>query len=313
VKNLKRRVTVWLLITLSIAINAQQAPLYTHYMNNTLVVNPAYAGSREALTITALHRSQWVGFKGAPVTQTLTAHTQLKNEHLGVGLSVMNDKIGPLNNTSVFLYYSYRISLNDKSKLAFGLSGGLNIYNANLTSIPLDEQNDPAFQNNMNNHVTVNFGTGAYYSRARFYAGISVPDLLQNRYMAVDQTDLNVQVGKEQRNYFIVSGTTFDLTENIVFKPTTLIKLTKAAPIQVDLTASFIIYRKFLAGIMFRTGDSFGCLLGFDITEHLHMGYSYDWSYGMQTFRYNQGSHELMLTYNINIFNNKKINSTLNQ
>lgn len=126
--------------------NAQQAPMYTHYMNNTLVVNPAYAGSRDALTFSVLHRSQWVGFKGAPVTQTFTMHTPLKNEHIGVGLTVLNDKIGPTNNTSLFFDYAYIIKLTEKSKLSFGLSAGLNIYHASLTDLQLDQQTDPAYQ-----------------------------------------------------------------------------------------------------------------------------------------------------------------------
>lgn len=295
-----------------ITIDAQQAPLFTHYMNNSLVINPAYAGSRDALTITALHRSQWVGFKGAPLTQTLTVHTPLTNEHLGIGFSLLNDKIGPVNNTSLFLYYSYIIKLNEKSKLAFGLSAGLNIYNADLSSIPLDVQDDPAFQSNVNNHVTPNFGFGAYYSRERFYAGISVPDMLQNNYLAVNQTDMDVSTGKEQRHYFIIAGTMINLSDNLAFKPTTLIKVTKASPMQADLTASFIILDKILAGVMYRTGDAMGCLLGFDVTHQLHLGYSFDWSYGLQTFKYNQGSHELVIRYDIKIFNKKQIHSPRN-
>src|SRR5687768_1514885 len=119
----------------SLAANAQQAPMFTHYMNNTLVVNPGYAGSRDALTITALHRSQWVDFKGAPVTQTITMHAPLRNEHLGIGLSVLNDKIGPANNTSLIADFAYRLKLTEKSKLAFGVSAGANIYQANLSEL----------------------------------------------------------------------------------------------------------------------------------------------------------------------------------
>jgi type IX secretion system PorP/SprF family membrane protein len=305
VKNLLVLLTFLILIPRALIINAQQAPLYTHYMENTLVVNPAYAGNRDILTVTALHRSQWVGFKGAPVTETLTAHTPLKNEHLGVGLSIMNDKIGPLNNTSLFLYYSYILKLNNESKMAFGLSAGMNIYNADLSSVQLDAQNDPAFQNNINNHVTPNFGFGTYYSRKRFYAGFSIPDLLKNNYLSVNQADMNTVVGREQRNYFLIAGTMFDLADNLVFKPSTLIKLTKAAPIQVDLTASFVIVRKLLVGVMYRTGDSFGCLIGFDFNNNLSLGYSYDWSYGIKSYRYNQGSHELFLRYSVRIFKKK--------
>jgi type IX secretion system PorP/SprF family membrane protein len=298
--------TIW-----SLGIYAQQAPMYTHYMNNTLSVNPAYAGSRDALTLTALHRSQWVGFTGAPVTQTLTMHTPLRNEHIGLGLSVLNDKIGPTNNTSFFIDYAYIIKLTEKAKLAFGLSAGLNIYNASLNSLQLDQQTDPAFQNNVNNHVTPNFGFGIYYSRERFYAGISAPGLLQNSYLAENQVSGITLTGKEQRHYFFIAGALVNISENLAFKPTTLVRVTNGAPIQADLTASFIIMKRLLVGAMYRTGDSFGGLVGFDITEQLHLGYSYDWSYGLRTGLYNHGSHELLLRYDI-VFNKKQIHSPRN-
>jgi type IX secretion system PorP/SprF family membrane protein len=146
-----------------------------------------------------------------------------------------------------------------------------------------------------------------YYSRARFYAGISVPDLLQNNYLATG----NSTTGKEQRHYFFIAGTLVNISENLAFKPTTLIKVTNGAPIQADLTATFIIVKKLLVGAMYRTGDSFGGLVGFDITELLHLGYSYDWSYGLKTGTYNNGSHEVILRYDI-LFNKKQIHSPRN-
>lgn len=286
-------------------LKAQQAPMYTHYMYNTLVVNPGYAGSRDALTVTALHRSQWVNFDGAPLTQSLTLHTPVRNEHIGLGLSVMNDKIGPVNNTSAFVDFAYMMKLTSKAKLALGLSAGANIFQASLSSLDLDQQNDPVFQNNINNRITPNFGFGVYYSRERFYAGLSAPNLLQNNYSVVDQVSGEDLIAKEQRHYFFIAGTMIKLADNLEFKPTTLVKMTSSAPVQADLTASFIIMKKLLLGANYRTGDSFGALVGIDITEQLHLGYSFDWSYGLETFKYNQGSHELMLRYDF-IFSSKR-------
>ena len=293
----------------SLTTNAQQAPMYTHYMYNTLVVNPAYAGSRDVLTVTALYRSQWVGFEGAPVTQTLTMHAPIINDHIGVGLSVLNDKIGPTNNTSVSAYYAYKMRLTKKSKLALGLSVGANKFQANLNTLKLDQQNDPAFLNNINNKVTPNFGFGAYYSRERFYVGISVPYLLQNSYSGLNQEGIKTLTDKEQRHYFFIAGTIIDITPNLAFKPTTLIKITPAAPIEEDFTASFIIMKKLLVGAMFRTGDAVGGLVGLDFTDQLHIGYSYDWSYGLKTGKYNQGSHEIVLRYDFIFINKKQIHS----
>lgn len=292
-----------------LTVYAQQAPMYTHYMYNTLMVNPAYAGSRDALTVTALHRSQWVDFKGAPKTQTLTLHTPLRNEHIGLGFSVLNDKIGPTNNTSLFVDYAYIMRLTSKSKLALGLSAGVNIFQADLNTLKLDEEFDPVFQNNINHRVTPNFGFGVYYSRERFYAGISAPNLIENDYSSIQQANGNTLVGKEQRHYFAIAGTYLNLTENLAFKPTALIKMTPAAPVEADLTASFVIMQKFLIGTMFRTGDAVGGLVGLDLTEQLHIGYSFDWSYGLETFKYNKGSHEILLRYDLIYSDKRQIHS----
>ena len=218
-------------------MQAQQEPMYTHYMYNTLVINPGYAGSRDALSVTALHRSQWVNYKGAPIVQTLTMHAPLKNEHLGLGLSATNDKIGPTNNTAVFADFAYIMKLNTKSKLALGLSAGVNIFQADLNSLQLNQQADPSFQNNISNKMNPNFGFGAYYSRERFYAGVSIPNIIQNNYLVVNLPNGSTWAGKEQRHYYFIAGTMIKLSDNLEFKPTTFVKVTPAAPIQADVTA----------------------------------------------------------------------------
>ena len=290
-------VTVLILSIVSLDVHTQQDPMYTHYMYNTLTINPAYAGSRDALTVTALHRSQWVGHRGSPMTQTLTLHTPISVKNIGLGLAVSNDRIGPINNTAISGSFAYMIQLNQKSKLALGISGGGHLYQADLSSLQLDDQVDPSFQNNLNNEFIPNFGFGTYYSRERFYAGISTPNLLQRDYYTTTQPDGTVTAGKEQRHYFFVAGALFDISENLALKPTTLVKVTMGAPVQVDLTASFIFSKRFLLGAMYRTGDAAGILLGFDISQQFHVGYSYDWSMGFRTPTYNQGSHEIMMRY----------------
>ena len=311
-KTLTKIVLVMVLTSWSFGLYAQQIPMYTHYMFNTLVVNPAYAGSRDALTITALHRSQWVGFKEAPLTQTLTMHAPLRNEHIGLGLSISNDKIGPTNNTSAQVDFAYIMQLTAKSKLALGLSGGINVFQANLNTLLIEQQGDPVFQNNIDNRVSPNFGFGAYYSRERFYAGISVPYLLENNYSEITQINGGTLVAKEQRHYFFIAGTLINISDNFAFKPTTLVKITNAAPVQADFTASFIIMKKLMVGVMLRTGDAVGGLIGLDITDQLHFGYSFDWSYGLETAKYNNGSHELVLRYDFILPSKKQIHSPRN-
>jgi type IX secretion system PorP/SprF family membrane protein len=286
-----------LLCLSSFSTFAQQDPMYTHYMNNSLSINPAYAGSRDALTVTLLHRSQWVAFKGAPITQTLTMHMPVANKHIGVGLSVGNDKIGPNNNTTASAQFAYILHLNERSKLSLGVNGGINILQSDLNTLVLHNQNDVTFNTNIANRVTPTFGVGAYYKRERFYAGVSVPNLVESNYSNLTLSNGTTFLGKSQRHYFFIAGALFKLADKLDLKPTTLVKMTAGAPVQVDLTASFIISDRFLIGAMVRSGDALGILVGFDITKQFHVGYSYDWSYGLRTYKYNAGSHEVFLRY----------------
>lgn len=289
-------------------VQAQQEPMYTHYMNNTLSINSGYAGTRDVITATLLNRSQWVGFEGAPTTQTFTIHGPIKSEKIGLGFSFVHDKIGPSNYTSANIDLSYILNLNSKSKLSFGMKTGVNAKQANLASLDLDNPVDVAFQNNINSKLLPNFGFGSYYYRKRFYLGVSIPRLLENDF------NNNKTIGKtgltnEQRHYFLISGAMLKLSENMDFKPTTFVKFTSGAPLVVDLTASFILKKKLLLGTMFRTGDAVGALLGYDFTEQFHIGYSFDWSYGLKTSKYNNGTHEIMLCYDFIIFDRGRIRS----
>jgi type IX secretion system PorP/SprF family membrane protein len=275
---------------------AQQEAMYTHYAFNTLAVNPGYAGSRDALTITGLHRSQWVGFEGAPVTQTFTLHTPLLNEKLGVGLSMVNDKIGPMNNTAIYGDFAYKINISDKGKLSFGLKGGINLLQGTMNNLPTVQENDPAFATNIQSNVLPNFGFGMYYSTTKYYVGLSTPKLLQNEFSANNGQGA-VTVASEKRHYFAIAGAVFDINKNLKIRPTTFVKVTSGAPIEADLTALFIIQDKIECGPMYRTGDAAGVLLGYYFTPQLRFGYSFDWSHSNRTFTYNRGSHEVMLRY----------------
>lgn len=293
------------MIFASLGVFAQQDAMFTHYMDNTLAINPAYAGSRDALTVTGLHRSQWIGFEGAPITQTLTLHSPVFTKNTGLGFSVLNDKIGPLNQTSFNIDFSYRIKF-EHSYLAFGLKSGINLMKIGLESLDLKDATDPAFALDYQSDLMPNFGGGIYYYTDKFYVGISVPGILQNNLFSnsVDQDMLSAV-----RHYFFIAGTYFNLSEDIKLKPTTFVKVTPAAPIEVDLTGTFIFYDKFLAGLMYRTGDAAGALLGFYLTPQLSLGYSFDWSLVNKTGAYNGGSHEIMIRYDFFFLEQKKIRS----
>lgn len=289
-------------------LQAQQEPMFTHYMNNTLSINSGYAGTRDVITATLLNRSQWVGFEGAPTTQTFTIHGPIKSQKMGVGFSFVNDKIGPTKYSSANIDLSYIVKLNSKSKLSFGMKTGVNAKQANLAALDLDNPNDVAFQNNINSKLLPNFGFGTYYFRERFYAGVSIPRLLENDFNN-NKTISTTGLTNEQRHYFFIAGAMIRLSENLDLKPTTFVKVTSGAPVEVDLTGSFILKKKLLLGTMFRTGDAVGALVGYDFTEQFHIGYSFDWSYGLKTGKYNNGSHEIMVCYDFIIFDRGRIRS----
>lgn len=287
-----------------VQMNAQQDAMFTHYMYNTLGVNSGYAGSRDALTVTLLHRTQWLGFEGAPQTQTLTLHSPVKNDKIGLGLSVINDKIGPTKTTSIYGDFAYRLALNERAKLSFGLKAGVNMYSSSLLGLDTDEINDEAFQENYKK-TSPNFGFGIYYSTDKFYLGVSTPRLLEPK--------LNTGEALDKRHYFLIMGSVINLSETVKLKPTGFLKVTDGAPIEGDITGTLIFNDKFRLGAMYRTGDALGLLLGLNITEQLSFGYSFDWSYRSDWNKVEQTiqrtSHEIMLRYDFIYKNEDRIRS----
>lgn len=284
---------------------AQQEAMYTHYAFNTLSINPAYAGSREALTITALHRSQWVGFKGAPTSQTVNVHAPV-GEDMGVGLSIMRDKLGPVNTTSVFADYAYKVPLLT-GKLSMGIKAGFDMLNLDLTNLTAIDAGDVAAQNY--SKTNINLGLGAHYTTDKYFVGLSTPRLLPLRYYPD-----NVQGFKANQKIhaYLMGGYVFDINPKLQIKPIALIKTTGAAPTQAELTGIATLDKRLEIGAMFRTGDAIGVLAGFNFDNSLRLGYSFDWSYGLNTGRYNAGSHELVLRYDFVQGIKKKIVSPRN-
>lgn len=291
-----------------IELSAQQDAMYTHYGYNTLAINPAYAGSRDALTFTALHRSQWVSFPGAPVTQTFTVHAPVFDQKLGLGLSVVNDKAGPLSQTMVNLDAAYVLHLNKEDKLSFGLKGGVDFFRGAFSDIVTAEEGDDVFGFDVGSDAKANLGLGVYYYKPRFFAGISVPALLTNSYKS-SENESGLVSYTQDRHFYLITGAVFDMDFDWKFKPTTFIRMTPGAPIQADLTPTFIYRDKLNLGVMYRTGDAFGVLAGIMINEQLLLSYSFDWSLTNPTGKYNDGSHEVMLRYDFIYKHRRKIKS----
>ena len=292
------------LVIIAGSVKAQQNVQFTQYMYNTLAVNPAYAGSRGVLNASLLGRLQWVGFDGAPRTQTFYVHSPLPKENMGLGFSVTNDKIGPSNNTYIVGSYSYTIKLNDYGhKLSFGASAGANLLSLKTEALrtPANDGSDAQLNNNLSSFKP-NFGFGAYYHTDVFYTGISTPKILQNKITNNTSTG-----SKEMRHFYWICGGVIKLNDLWKFKPTTMVKVTKDAPISIDLTANFLFAEKLWIGAGHRFGDSFSALLGYKFTEQLQAGYSFDQTTSKLS-KANSGSHEIFLSYDF-VFNKAKIKS----
>lgn len=300
-KTIKKYILILLVMVLANVVKGQQEYMFTHYMFNKMAINPGYTGTEDALSITGLHRSQWVAFEGAPTSQSITAHTPIEGKNIGVGLGIANDKIGPTQNLGINGNFAYHVKLNEKSKLGLGINMGLNIFSNELTSLKTVNTNDVAFTENINNKILPNFGFGAYYYTDKYFAGVSVPKLLENDFDVNTSSGTSVVIDLVKRHYFLTGGATFNLTSDGRFKikPTTLIKITGGAPIQVDLTGNVVFKDQLSAGLMWRTGDALGILLGYNFNKKFTVGYSFDFSYTNTTFNYNGGSHEILLQYNL--------------
>ncbi len=293
---MKKYIYIFILSLIGTVVNAQQDAMFTQYMYNTMSVNPAYAGSKNILTTTALHRSQWIGFEGSPQTQTITIDAPFYEENIGIGASIINDKIGPVNSSSINFDFSYRIRITKKSKLAFGLKGGVNLLNIKLSELWVHDKNENIFQQNIDTRIMPNFGFGLFYYTQKFYIGCSVPKLLKNKF-SVKELASSMQNSKQTKHFFIISGATFQINDDIKIKPSTIIKITANAPIQMDISP-VIMYKDYVwGGLMYRTGDALGLLFGLNITKQFASGYSFDWSLVNKTAIYNAGTHELMLQY----------------
>ncbi|HPF89283.1 MAG: type IX secretion system membrane protein PorP/SprF [Flavobacteriales bacterium] len=281
-----------LALLLSTGLFAQQDPQFTQYMFNLLAINPAYAGSADRVSLKALSRHQWVGFEGAPTTQTLTVHSPLGRESIALGGTVMRDSHGPITQYTFMADFAYRIFMGD-AKLAFGLKGGLNLFQGQFADLSPLVQGDQVFQQNVSTKMDPQFGFGVMYYSDRYFLGISTPKLLRTEFFETDSLAFVSSPG-QRPHYFLTGGYVFDMGLYHKFKPTFLLKAVQGAPVSFDLSANFLFYEKFWLGAMYRHTDAVGALAQYYITDDLSVGYAYD--YPLSTLRnYSGGSHEVML------------------
>ncbi len=290
VSKLKYHLSALLLVFIaSNELFAQQDAQASMYMFNPLQFNPGYAGSRGALNATLVNRAQWVGVQGAPITQFVSVHAPIARKAFGVGGHISNDKIGAKMNQAIFADFAYSQPLG-KARLNFGFSAGVDMYNFDFTNL---NPNDPTDNAYLVKSAKVNFNTGLglYFHARRFYAGFSMP-----RLMNASWNNVNLAV----QHAFINAGYVHPINTVTDLKLSTLIKVVKNAPVTVDLNANLFFYKKFWVGAMYRYNESFGLNMAIQLQEKWMFGYSYDYVYNQFRATKNMGTHEIMLTYDMN-------------
>ncbi len=289
---LSQGILVILLLVFSFKLHAQQDPVFNQYMNNLLTVQPAYAGMSGYLNITAMSRIQWVGFDGAPQTNTITMQGPFKKYNVGLGLSIITDRFGPVRQTGVYADYSFRVLIDNDQYVSFGIKGGFNRYEALLTDLAVHDPNDPVGAFDINKKYLPNFGVGFLWHADNFFLGVSVPKIFRNKITS----NSGASIYQEEMNFYAMGGYVFDVTENVKFKPTVLARWSQNTPTVVDFSANALISDRVWIGATYRFQNSYGLLFQIFVSSSVKLGYAYD----LTTFRpsqYNAGTHEFMLSY----------------
>ena len=290
------------ILTIAFTSTAQQDPQFTHYMYNTMVVNPGYTGSKGHLSMVGLHRSQWVGLEGAPRTQSLSIHSPV-GKNVGLGLSLVNDKLGPSTETFVDGNFSYTLKFDNNRRLSLGLKAGIRNLNVDLSQGTADNGSDAVLEENINNRYLGTIGAGVYYHTDKWYIGLAVPNFLTTK----QYDNISESIAVERLHYFLIAGYVFDLNANLKFKPSTYVKAVAGAPLIFDLSGNFLINEKITAGLAYRWDDSISALIGFKISQRFDIGYAYDYT-TTKLGNYNSGTHEIFLKWDF-ITLDKKLKS----
>lgn len=297
-----KKIIVAFFLFCNLATFAQQDPLFTQYMFNKLLINPAYAGSRENFTIDMLDRKQWVNIEGAPETFTVSAHTAMRNKNVGIGMYIVRDVLGASLNQSVMGTYAYRLYFA-QSSLAFGLQFGLKYYDMNWNEIKVKNP-DYMFDPQDIRRVTPDANFGIYYQTNQYFLGISSKQLLGNKYgYAIDRGG-KTSFSTLTRHFYLMGGFALPLVDKIIFRPSMMAKYTPNAPLQIDVNASILFGDYFWVGASYRSKSAFTVLTEFKISDRLRVGYSFD-LYINELQKVNYGSHELRLAFEFPLYESR--------
>jgi len=258
-----------------------------------MAVNSAYAGQRDALSIIGLYRNQWVGIDGAPKTLSFGMHSPLKNERLGLGLSVVSDEIGPAQEDYVDLNLSYTIPFTESTELSFGLKAGFHNLSTDWSKGMMFESSDVAFNQNIS-LFSPTIGAGLYMHSNKWYLGMSIPNFLITEHY----DDFRNSIASESIHYYLIGGYVFNLQNNIKFKPAFLLKAVPGAPSVADISLNALFNDSFTLGVSNRFNESFSGLVGFQLSQTFFLGYAYDYNTSIGN-NYTGGTHEIMLRFEL--------------
>ncbi len=298
-----KKLLIALILLISVRSYAQQDPLFSQYMFNKLAVNPAYAGSTEMLSFDLLSRYQWVGIKGAPQTYSLSLHSPLRNNHMGLGLYLYGDILGPTVTYGLSGSYAYRMRLGN-GKLCLGLQVGIKYFYFDWNKMNVQDQ-DYVFGKQETKKFTPDANFGIYYYSKKFFAGLSSKDLFQNE-SGMATVDGKVTYTKLLRHFYGMAGVNIPISDKVSFRPSLLCKYVAHAPFQADVNASFLFSDIFWVGVSYRTEQAVVFLTEFHIGKKLRIGYSYD-MYFNKLMPVNKGSHEIRIGMDFDVFNSRML------
>lgn len=282
---MKKILTTILTLIICTGLFGQSEGTYSQYMFNGLAINPAYAGIHDALNISALSRFQGVNVDGAPTTYTFSAHSSIINQRVGIGLLAVSDRIGISEQNGVYMTYSYRLKFH-KATLAFGLQGGINMLRADYSDLLIFQPGDPRFPSQNISESSPNFGAGVFFHTPKFYAGFSMPQILDSNNEAITQI----------RPMILTSGAVFDLSPNVQLKPNVLVRMVDGRPVELNYNTNVLFHEVLWVGVSYRPNNTLNGILELQLTDQLRFGYAYDFTIN-DFSRADSGSHEIMLNY----------------
>ncbi|PZU20126.1 MAG: hypothetical protein DI589_18705 [Shinella sp.] len=289
---MKKTLLTALYILITFQLSAQQESQYTQYMYNQMAINPAYAGSQDQTIVFGQYRTQWIGLDGAPKTANLSINSPISGKGHGLGISIVNDQIGPTQSTYFDINFSYAIELENFTVLYLGVKAGGSSFEIDYNKLRI--LTPEIEMSGKLSKFSPNIGTGIYIQNDKWYAGLSVPHILESKFY----DDVRTSIASEKMHFYLHGGYIIELSENFLFKPAAMFKAVSGTPLAIDVSGNMLYNDKFTFGAAYRLNSSVSALVGFKISEQASIGYAYDYE-TTNIGNYARGSHEFFIKFNL--------------